>query len=58
MRKMGQAITQYERALADAERVLGRDHAITGAVRQSLQEAAAYASSVLGIDIRSAARSR
>jgi tetratricopeptide (TPR) repeat protein len=58
LRKMGQAITQYERALADAERVLGRDHAITRGVRQSLQEAARYASSVMGIDIRSAGRSR
>jgi tetratricopeptide (TPR) repeat protein len=52
-RKLAVAIAQYEHALADSERVLGRDHPITEAVRESLQEAAAYTGSVLGIDLRS-----
>jgi Tetratricopeptide repeat len=57
-RKMAVAITQYERALADSERVLGGHHPITEAVRTSLQQAAAYAGSVLGIDLRSAGKLR
>jgi tetratricopeptide (TPR) repeat protein len=56
MKKMGVAIAQYEQALADSGRVLGPDHPITEALRQSLQEAAAYARSVTGIDLRSTTR--
>jgi tetratricopeptide (TPR) repeat protein len=55
-RKLALAIGQYERALADAGRVLGAHHPITEAVQRRLREAAAYSRSVLGIDLRSAAR--
>jgi tetratricopeptide (TPR) repeat protein len=55
-RKLAVAIAQYERTLADSERVLGAQHPITEAVRTSLQQAAAYSGSVLGIDLRSAGR--
>jgi tetratricopeptide (TPR) repeat protein len=53
MRKLAIAIEQYERAEADAERVLGHMHSITQAVRQNVEEAATYARSVVGIDLRS-----
>jgi tetratricopeptide (TPR) repeat protein len=52
-RKLAAAIAQYEQALADSERVLGHHHSITEALRESLREAAAYARSVGGIELRS-----
>jgi tetratricopeptide (TPR) repeat protein len=55
-RKLAVAIAQYERALADSASVLGEHHPVTEAVRESLREAAAYARSVGGIDLRSATR--
>jgi tetratricopeptide (TPR) repeat protein len=57
-RKLALAITQYERALADSRRALGDDHPITKSTQQSLNEAGAYALSVLGIDLRSPAQPR
>lgn len=54
LRKFKLAIVAYERALADAERALGSSHPVTEQVRQDLSEAAAVATSVLGIDLRSA----
>jgi tetratricopeptide (TPR) repeat protein len=57
-RKLALAIAQYERALADSQRALGNDHPITKSTQQSLNEAGAYALSVLGIDLRSPAQPR
>lgn len=54
LRKFKLAIVTYERALADADRALGSSHPVTEQVRQDLAEAAATATSVLGIDLRSA----
>jgi tetratricopeptide (TPR) repeat protein len=55
-RKLARAIEQYERALDDSMRALGPDHPITRAAQQNLGEAGAYAWSVLGIELRSAAQ--
>lgn len=52
-KKLGVAIQEYERMLADSERALGPDDPITKSARRSLDEAGAYATSVLGIDLRS-----
>jgi tetratricopeptide (TPR) repeat protein len=56
--KLAVAIAQYERALADSQQALGHDHPITKSTQQSLNEAGAYALSVLGIDLRSPAQPR
>jgi tetratricopeptide (TPR) repeat protein len=56
--KLALAIAQYERALADSQRALGDDHPITKSTQQSLNEAGAYAISVLGIDLRSPVQPR
>ena len=53
LRKFKLAIVEYERTLADAEQALGTSHPITEQARQNLAEAAAVATSVLGIDLRS-----
>jgi tetratricopeptide (TPR) repeat protein len=50
--KLAVAIEQYEQAVADSERVLGHQDAITVAIQQSSKEATTYATSVLGIDLR------
>jgi tetratricopeptide (TPR) repeat protein len=55
LRKFKLAIVEYERALTDAERALGSSHPVTEQARQDLGEAATVATSVLGIDLRSAA---
>jgi tetratricopeptide (TPR) repeat protein len=55
LRKFKLAILEYERALADAEQALGSSHPVTEQARRDLGEAATVATSVLGIDLRSAA---
>jgi tetratricopeptide (TPR) repeat protein len=56
-RKFPLSIGQYERALADCERVLGPGHPFTRETRENLNDAAAGARSIIGIDLRSPGKS-